>query len=63
MKFCHNLPFLTFLIFVAEISKKLFCKLYKILANFPSWQIFVFVTVLKIFEFENGNFKQWSCDI
>ena len=62
MKFCQNFQFLTFVIFVAEISNKHFCKLDKILRNFCSWQFFVFVRVLKVFEFETRNFKKWSCD-
>ena len=63
MKFCQNFQFLTFVIFVAEISNKQFCKLDKFLRNFCAEQFFVFVTVSKIFGFENRNFKQWSCDI
>ena len=63
IKFCQNFQFLTFVIFVAEISNKHFCKLDKILRNFPSWQNFVFVTVFKKFGFEICNFKHWSCDI
>ena len=46
MKFYQNFQFPTFVIFVAEISNKHFCKLDKldeILRNFRSWQIFVFV--------------------
>ena len=62
MKFCQKFQFLTFVIFVAEISNKQFCKLNKILRNFCSWQFFVFVTVSKIFGFETRNFKKWSCD-
>ena len=58
MKFCQNLHFLTFVIFVAEISNKHFCKLDKILRNFCSWQIFVLVTVYEIFGFEFCHFKQ-----
>ena len=58
MKFCQNLQFLTFVIFVAEISNKHFCKLDRILRNFPSWQIFVFVTVYEIFGFEFCHFMQ-----
>ena len=58
-----NFQFLTFVIFVAEISNKHFCKLDKILRNFPSWHFFVFVTVFKKFGFEICNFKHWSCDI
>ena len=38
---CQNLQFLTFIIFVAEISSKHFRKLDKILRNFPSWQMFI----------------------
>ena len=63
MKIDQNFQFLTFVIFVAEIPNKHFCKLDKILRNFCTWQFFVFVTVLKIFGFEIRNFKQWSCDI
>ena len=62
MKFCQNFHFLTFVIFVAEISNKHFCKLDKIRRNFCSWKFFVFETVLKIFGFETRNFKKWSCD-
>ena len=62
MKFCQNFQFLTFVIFVAEVSNKHFCKLDKIFRNFCSWQFFVFVTVLKIFGFETRNFEKWSCD-
>ena len=58
MKFCENLQFLTFVIFVAGISNKLFCELDKISRNYPSWQIFVFLTVYEIFGFEFGHFKQ-----
>ena len=36
MKFCQNLHFPTFVIFVAQISNKHFCKLDEILRNFPS---------------------------
>ena len=63
MKFCQNLQFLPFAIFVAEIKNKNFCKLDKILRNFCSLQIFVFVTIYEIFGFEFYHFKQWSCDI
>ena len=63
IKFCQNFQFLTFVIFVAEISNKHFCKLDKILRNFPSWHFFVFVTVFKKFGFEICNLKHWSCDI
>ena len=63
IKICQNFQFLTFVIFVAEISNKQFCKLDKILRNFPSWHVFVFVTVFKKFGFEICNFKHWSCDI
>ena len=34
MKFCQNLQFQTFVIFVAEISNKDFCKQDEILRNF-----------------------------
>ena len=54
MKFCQNFQFLTFVIFVAEISNDHFCKLDKIVRNFCSWQFFVFVTVLKIYGFKNA---------
>ena len=62
MKFCQNLQFLTF-IFVAEISNQHFCELSEILRNFPTWQTFVFVTVIKMLGFVICNFKQWSCDV
>ena len=63
IKFCQNSQFLTFVIFVAEISNRHFCKLDKILRNFPSWHFFVFVTVFKKFGFEICDFKHRSCDI
>ena len=63
IKFYQNFHFLTFVIFVAEISNKHFCKLDKILRNFPSWHFFVFVTVFMKFGFEICNFKHWSYDI
>ena len=50
------MQFLTFLVTVVEISNKHFCKLDKILRNFPSWQNFVFVTVYEIFGFEFCHF-------
>ena len=61
MKFSQNFQYLTFVIFVAEISNKHICKLLvvdKILRNFPSWQFFVFVTVNEIFGFEYRHFMQ-----
>ena len=63
MKFCHNFEFLTFVVFVAKTSNKLFCELDKLLRNFCSWQMFVFVRVYEIFSFEVCNFKQWSCNV
>ena len=63
MKFCQNLQFLIFVIFVAEISNKHFCELDKLLRNVCSRQIFVFMTVYEIFGFEFFHFKQWSCGI
>ena len=63
IKFRQNLQFLTFVIFIAENSNKYFCKIQKILINFPSWQYFVFLAVFKIIGFEISNFKQWSCHI
>ena len=63
IKFHQNFQFLTFVIFVAEISNKHCCKLDKILRNFSSCHFFVFVTVFKKFGFEICNFKHWSCDI
>ena len=56
IKIYKNLQFLTFLVTVVEISNKHFCKLDKILRNFPSWQNFVFVTVYEIFGFEFCHF-------
>ena len=57
------MQFSTFLVTVVEISNKHFCKLDKILRNFPSWQNFVFVTVYEIFGFEFCHFMLWGCDI
>ena len=59
-EFFQNFKLLILEIFVAEISNKHFCKLDKILRNFPSWHVFVFVTVFKKFRFEICNFKHWS---
>ena len=63
MKFCLILQFLTFVVFVADISNKHFCKVDKILSNFYSLQSFVLETVYKLFGFESGHFKQLGCDI
>ena len=48
--------FQTFQTLITLISNKHFCKLDKILRNFPSWQNFVFVTVYGIFGFEFCHF-------
>ena len=56
IKIYQNLQFLTFLVTVVEFSNKHFCKLDKILRNFPNWQNFVFVTVYEIFGFEFCHF-------
>ena len=53
IKIFENLHFLTFSVWVVEISNKHFCNLNKkFLRNFCSWQMFVFVTVHEIFGFE-----------
>ena len=59
-EFCPNFKLLILEIFVAENSNKHFCKLDKILRNFPSWHVFVSVTVFKKFRFEICNFKHLS---
>ena len=59
IKIHFNLQFLTFLVTVVELSYYQifhFCKLDKILRNFPSWQNFVFVAVYEIFGFEFCHF-------
>ena len=63
MKFCQNFQFLTFVIFVAEIPNKHFCKLDKILKKTFVADNFLNLSVLEKFGFENRNFKRWSCDI
>ena len=60
INFGQNLPFLTFLILVVEVSNKDFCKLDQILRNFSYWQNCVFAIVFEICEFENRIFRQRS---
>ena len=57
------MQFLTFLVTVVELSNKHFCKLKKILRNFPSWQTFVFVAVYEMIGFEFCHFLPRGCNI